>query len=70
MSVLDRAAAVRPAGAETKSRIWQRLERELNWRDDAEDELYSPVACISVLVIVGLIVEIGPAIHGILAQHW
>lgn len=70
MSVLDRAAAARPAGAEPKSRIWQRLERALSWRDAAEDDLYSPVTCISVLVIVGLIIEIGPAIHGILAPHW
>jgi hypothetical protein len=70
MSVLGRAAAACPAGAETTSRIWRRLEWALSWRDGAQDNPYSPVVCISLLVIVGIIIKIGPVIHEVLAQHW
>jgi hypothetical protein len=65
MSMLERAAA-RSAGAETKSPIWQKFGRALS-RD--ENNPYSPVLCISLLLIVGLIIKIGPAIHGFLAQN-
>jgi hypothetical protein len=70
MSVLDKAAAVRPASTEMKSRIRRGLGRALSWRDAAEDNPYSPVACISLLAIVGLVIMIGPGMHGLLAQHW
>ena len=31
---------------------------------------YSAVMCISLLLIVGLIVKIGPGVHAHLAQYW
>jgi hypothetical protein len=68
MSVLHSPAA-RRASFETKSDILRRLGGALRRRDDAAENAYSPVACISLLVIVGLVIEFGPAIHGFL-QHW
>jgi hypothetical protein len=65
MSMLERAA-VRSAGAETKPPIWHKFGRALS-----QDQInpYSPVLCISLLLIVGLIIKIGPAVHGFLAQN-
>jgi hypothetical protein len=70
MSVLDWPAAALPTGAGTKSRLRQKPGRGLRHRDRAEHNPYSPVACLSLLLIAGLVIEIAPAIHGLLAQHW
>jgi hypothetical protein len=65
MSMLERATA-RSAGAETKSPIWHKFGRALS---QDENNPFSPVLCISLLLIVGLAIKFGPAIHGFLAQN-
>ena len=61
MSVLESEVAARPTIAETKS--------QAEWRDSNGNNPYSLVACISLLLIVGLIITIGPAIHAYLAHN-
>lgn len=39
-------------------------------RHSTESSPYSPVMCLSLLLIVGLIIQIGPAIRAYLAQGW
>ena len=63
MSVLESDAPARPAIAETKPQF----RRE--WRDSSGSNPYSPVACFSLLLIVGLIITIGPAIHAYLVHN-
>jgi hypothetical protein len=38
-------------------------------RDGSDNNPYSPLSCFALLLIVGLIVAIGPAIHSYLLQN-
>ena len=49
--------------AVVKPRIRRKFMQPLGLHDDAESNPYSPVLCISLLLIVGLIIKIGPAVH-------
>jgi hypothetical protein len=64
MSALDRVDAA-PANAEANQRSLRKLARA--WRDD--NNPYSPVMCVLMLLIAGLVVKLGPAIHELLAQN-
>jgi hypothetical protein len=63
MSALDRVDAA-SANAEPNPQFLQKLTRA--WRDD--NNPYSPVMCVFMLLIAGLVVKLGPAIHELLAQ--
>jgi hypothetical protein len=63
MSVLQNITGGQ-ATAQLRPRMWQRLTRVLNWRDD--DNPYSPTLCILLLLIMGLLIKFGPAIHHLL----
>ena len=53
-----------------KPQIRQKFMQPLSAHDDdAERNPYSPVFCISLLLIVGLIIKIGPAVHLGLGQN-
>jgi hypothetical protein len=69
MSVLESDAAARPTIAETKPQIGREFSHQSEWRDSSVSNPYSPVACFSLLLIVGLIITIGPAIHAYLAHN-
>jgi hypothetical protein len=49
--------------AVVKPRIRRKFMQPLSSHDDAERNPYSPVLCISLLLIVGLIIKIGPVVH-------
>jgi hypothetical protein len=66
VSVLASDVAARPLSAEAKPRIWRAFARALPWRQGSEQNPYSPALCIAMLLTVGLIVKIGPAIHAYL----
>jgi hypothetical protein len=65
MSVCERAGAA-SENTEPPPRIWQKLTRSLSSQD--ENNPYSPVMCMITLLIAGLVVTMGPAIHQLLAQ--
>jgi hypothetical protein len=69
MSVHDSDAAARPTIAETKPQIGREFAHQAEWRDGSGSNPYSPVACFSLLLIVGLIITIGPAIYAYLAHN-
>jgi hypothetical protein len=69
MSVLESDAAARPTIAETKPQIGRDFAHQAEWRDSSGSNPYSPVACFSLLLIVGLIITIGPAIHAYSAHN-
>jgi hypothetical protein len=66
MSVLESVTSGL-SSEEAKLRVWERLTRALHCRDESNP--YSPVLCIMTLLIVGLTIKFGPAIHQLLAQH-
>jgi hypothetical protein len=67
-AVLDRTAA-RPRIPRAKPRIWQAVARALSWLDGSKNDPYSPLVCISMLLLAGLLVKIGPGLHAYLAQN-
>jgi hypothetical protein len=58
MSVLESDTAACPTSAEA-----QEFAHPVSWGDGNESNLYSPVSCILLLLIVGLMIKIGPTIH-------
>jgi hypothetical protein len=67
MSVVESDMVARPGRARAKPRTWQGFVRSL--RRLGGSEAYSPVLCISTLLIVGLIVKTAPAIQALLAHN-
>ena len=67
MSVVGSDAVARPTGAGWKPRNRRESAHPLSWRDGSENNPYSPVLCISLLLIIALIITIGPAIKVYLA---
>jgi hypothetical protein len=67
-AVLHRAAA-RPRSHRAKPRIWQAVGRALSWLDGSKNDPYSPLVCISMLLLAGLLVKIAPAFPAYLAQN-
>ena len=55
---VDRSA--RPSGA--LARIGRAMLHALDWLD-GKDNPYSPAVCVSTLLLVGLLVKLGPALH-------
>ena len=55
--------------AVVKPRIRRKFMQPLGLHDDAERNPYSPVFCISLLLIVGLIIKIGPVVQLGLGQN-
>ena len=51
--------------APTKQESTHPLERD----SDTESNPYSPALCIALLLIVGFVVKLGPAVHTHLAQN-
>jgi hypothetical protein len=70
MSVMEIDTAARPTVAEAEPPSRRVFVRALSWRDRSEGNAYSPALCFSVLLALGLIIKIGPAIHVYLAQIW
>ncbi len=58
-----------PTYVEAKPRIFRQLTQPAISHDAAEHNPYSPVMCVAMLLIIGLIVKIGPAIHAYLVQN-
>jgi hypothetical protein len=69
MSVVARHTAACPAGAKTTARIWRKLAQAVSWLNGSKSDPYSPLLCISLLLAVGVIVKISPAIHAYLSQN-
>ena len=46
------------------ARIGRAMVHALDWLD-GKDNPYSPVVCISTLLLVGLMVKLGPALHAL-----
>jgi hypothetical protein len=65
MSVLQNITGGQ-AVAQLRPRMWHRRTRALNRRDD--DNPYSPTLCILLLLLTGLVIKFGPAIHHLLAS--
>jgi hypothetical protein len=69
MSVLESHTAARPTIAEMKPQIGREFAHQAVRRDSSGSNPYSPVACFSLLLIVGLFITIGPAIHAYFAHN-
>jgi hypothetical protein len=69
MSVFESDTAARPAIAETRLQIGQEFAHPPSGRDNSGRNPYSPVGCILLLLIAGLIIEVGPTIHAYLAHN-
>lgn len=69
MSATKPRTAARPAIVRATERMWQAAKAALNWLDGKPDEPYSPMVCVSTLLLVGLFVKFSPALHAYLAQH-
>jgi hypothetical protein len=41
----------------------------LSWLDGSKNDPYSPLVCISMLLLAGLLVKIAPAFQAYLAQN-
>jgi hypothetical protein len=41
----------------------------LSWLDGGKNDPYSPLVCISTLLLAGLLVKIGPGLHAYLTQN-
>jgi len=59
MSVMVHHSA-RPSSA--LARIGRAIVRALDWLD-GKNNPYSPAVCVSMLLLVGLLVKLGPALH-------
>ncbi len=59
MSVMEDRCA-RPNSA--FARIGRAMMKALDWLD-GENNPYSPAVCVSTLLLVGLLVKLGPALH-------
>jgi hypothetical protein len=64
MSVLETPDAAR-ASAEPKLGLWKKLGQALS----RDDNPYSPLSCIIMALIAGLVIKMGPTIHEFLAQN-
>jgi hypothetical protein len=67
MSVIGYDAAARPRSVGAKRQVWPRVARAVRRLDRAER--YSPVLCVAMLLIVGLLVKTAPLIHTYLAHN-
>ena len=66
MTVLESGITVRPTGA--KPRIGQEFADQPSQRGGIGSNPYSPVLCVALLLLIGLIAKISPAIHASLGQ--
>jgi hypothetical protein len=69
MSVLESDTVDRPIIAESEPQIGPEVAHYPSGRDDSERNPYSPLSCFLLLLIAGLIIKIGPALHAYLAQN-
>ena len=69
MSATQPRTAPRPGILRAPLRIWQAVKAALNWLDGRSDEPYSPMVCVSTLLLVGFIVKFSPALHAYLTQN-
>lgn len=60
---MSRFTPPRLPSPETNSRSWKACVRS------NKSNPYSPLLCIAMLLIAGLMIEIGPTIHGLFAQN-
>ena len=60
--------SARPTNAEVNPGIKKKFMQRLSLREDAESNPYSPVLCISLLLIVGLILKFWPTVHLFMGQ--
>ena len=67
MTVLESGITVRPNSA--KPRIGQEFADQPSQRDGTGNNPYSPVLCVALLLLIGLIAKISPAIHAYLGQN-
>jgi hypothetical protein len=61
MSVMEHRSA-RPSGP--LARIGRAMVHALDWLDGTNNP-YSPAVCVSTLLLVGLMVKLGPALHAL-----
>jgi len=67
MTVLESDITIRPTNA--KPRIGQEFADQTSQRDGTGNNPYSPVLCVALLLLIGLIAKISPAIHAYLGQN-
>ena len=67
MSLLETDTGARPTAAETKPQ--PEFAHHPSGRVGDDSNPYSPVSCILLLLIAGLIIRFGPAIHAYLYQN-
>jgi hypothetical protein len=68
MSAARSDTVARPTGAGPRPRIWNGFAHAPSRRRPGRQP-YSPALCISLLLMVGLVIKIGPAVHAYLAQN-
>jgi len=67
MSTVGYGAFATPSGRRAKTQRLRRFARALRRIDS--DERYSPVLCIAMILVVGLIVKLTPVMHVYFAQN-
>jgi hypothetical protein len=69
MSATQPRTAGRAGIVSATQRVWQAAKATSNWLDGRSDEPYSPLVCVSTLLLVGFIVKFSPALHSYLTQN-
>ena len=69
MRALGNRSADCPEMVRGTARIWQAARTTLDWLDGRMGEPYSPMVCVSSILLIGFIVKFGPALHAYLAQN-
>ena len=69
MRAIENRPAASPGMARVTVRIWQAGKTALDWLDGRMGEPYSPMVCVSSILLIGFIVKFGPALHAYLAQN-
>jgi hypothetical protein len=69
MSVAEHRTVARPPSPAARPRIQQAVAQALNWLDGRDKNPYSPLVCVSALLLVGLVIKLGPGLHAVLAHN-
>ena len=69
MRAIENRPAARPGMTRATVQIWRAGKTALDWLDGRMGEPYSPMVCVSTILLVGLLVKFSPVLHAYLAQH-
>jgi hypothetical protein len=69
MRAIDNLPAVRLGIAHAIARIWGPARTALDWLDGRMGGPYSPMVCVSTILLIGFIMKLSPALHAYLTQN-